>query len=396
MYCIDRNASYLKWGHPMTNKPTVTTKGRYQLQYRGNRCLNCEHPLDMSDRYCPNCSQANSTKKLSLKDFFDEFFSSLISYDSKLLKTLSALLLRPGRITRDYIEGKRASYTNPFRFLLSLAIVYFLMLNFSGNLTDLDRFGESANKPIEMTGPFSFMIDSPKVDEIREGLEQNQPENGDSIKLNSWNTKSITENHDSIILKDPKAHFQKLDEKGFFERLGHKSEFFNTLLRKDSVYNFKDVQEKYQIEASFENKKAFNASRSALKVSRRPGTFISSMISKLPFLIFFFLPFFALFIWLMYIRKKYTYTDHLIFSFHNQSLLFILLIISFLLDTAFDWSTNGIFLLIFSIYLYKAMRNFYRQGRFKTIVKYLFFNTIFIILATLSIVVFLTGSLITF
>lgn len=380
----------------MTNKPTVTTKGRYQLQYRGNQCLNCEHPLDMSDRYCPNCSQANSTKKLSLKDFFDEFFSSLISYDSKLLKTLSALLLRPGSITRDYIEGKRTSYTNPFRFLLSLAIVYFLMLNFSGNLTDLDRFGESANKPIEMTGPFSFMLDSPEVDEIREGIEKGQLQNGDSLNFSSWDTKSITEHNDSLILRDPKGYFLTLDKKGFFERLGTKSEFFNTLLRKDSVYTFKDVQEKYQIEPSLENKKAFNASRSALKVSRRPGTFISSLISKLPFLIFFFLPFFALFIWLMYIRKKYTYTDHLIFSFHNQSLLFILLIISFLLDTAFGWTTNGIFLLIFSIYLYKAMRNFYRQGRFKTIVKYLFFNTIFIILATLSIVVFLTGSLITF
>ncbi len=380
----------------MTNKPTVTTKGRYQLQYRGNQCLNCEHPLDMSDRYCPNCSQANSTKKLSLKDFFDEFFSSLISYDSKLLKTLSALLLRPGSITRDYIEGKRTSYTNPFRFLLSLAIVYFLMLNFSGNLTDLDRFGESANKPIEMTGPFSFMLDSPEVDEIREGIEKGQLQNGDSLNFSSWDTKSITEHNDSLILKDPKGYFLTLDKKGFFERLGTKSEFFNTLLRKDSVYTFKDVQEKYQIEPSLENEKAFNASRSALKVSRRPGTFISSLISKLPFLIFFFLPFFALFIWLMYIRKKYTYTDHLIFSFHNQSLLFILLIISFLLDTAFGWTTNGIFLLIFSIYLYKAMRNFYRQGRFKTIVKYLFFNTIFIILATLSIVVFLTGSLITF
>ncbi len=380
----------------MTNKPTVTTKGRYQLQYRGNQCLNCEHPLDISDRYCPNCSQANSTKKLSLKDFFDEFFSSLISYDSKLLKTLSALLLRPGRITKDYIEGKRTSYTNPFRFLLSLAIVYFLMLNFSGNLTDLDRFGESANKPIEMTGPFSFMLDSPEVDEIRDGLEQAQLENGDSIKINSWNTKAITQQKDSTILTDPKTHFQTLDNKDFFERLAHKSEFFNTLLRKDSVYTFEDVQEKYQVASTFENKKTFNATRSALKVSKRPGTFISSLISKLPFLIFFFLPVFALFIWLMYIRKKYTYTDHLIFSFHNQSLLFILLIISFLLDTAFGWTTNGIFLLIFSVYLYKSMRNFYRQGRFKTIVKYLFFNTIFIILATLSIVVFLTGSMITF
>lgn len=97
--------------------------------------------LDISDRYCPNCSQVNSTKKLSLKDFFDEFFSSLISYDSKLLKTLTALLLRPGKITRDYINGKRVSYTNPFRFLLSLTILYFLMINFTGDFSEWDKYG---------------------------------------------------------------------------------------------------------------------------------------------------------------------------------------------------------------------------------------------------------------
>ncbi|MEL6976242.1 MAG: DUF3667 domain-containing protein, partial [Bacteroidota bacterium] len=105
----------------MANKPSLFSKGRYALKYRGTECLNCGHPLDMSDKFCPNCGQANSTKRLVLKDFFDEFFHNLINYDSKLLKTLYTLLIKPGTITRDYIAGKRMSYTNPFRFLLSLA-----------------------------------------------------------------------------------------------------------------------------------------------------------------------------------------------------------------------------------------------------------------------------------
>ena len=100
---------------------------RYKLMYRGTQCLNCGHPLDMSDRYCPNCSQLNSSKKLSLKDFAEEFLGSIIDYDSRLLRTVSALLLRPGRISLDYVAGKRVTYTNPFRFLLSLAIIYFLL-----------------------------------------------------------------------------------------------------------------------------------------------------------------------------------------------------------------------------------------------------------------------------
>ena len=97
----------------MDNLPDSWKKGRYRYKYRGTECLNCGHPLDVSDRFCPNCSQANSIKKPSLADFIIEFFSSLISYDSKLLNTLGALLLRPGKITRDYINGKRVRYTNP-------------------------------------------------------------------------------------------------------------------------------------------------------------------------------------------------------------------------------------------------------------------------------------------
>ncbi|UOY07526.1 DUF3667 domain-containing protein [Muricauda sp. SCSIO 64092] len=92
----------------------LITKGRYELKFRGTECRNCGHILDISDKYCPNCSQANSTKKLILKDFVDEFLSSVINYDSKLLQTLYTMLVKPGTITKDYIRGKRVSYTNPF------------------------------------------------------------------------------------------------------------------------------------------------------------------------------------------------------------------------------------------------------------------------------------------
>ena len=125
----------------MGKKKGLITKGRYELKFRGTECLNCGHILDMDDKYCPNCSQANSTKKLVLRDFVDELLSSVINYDSKLLKTLYAMLLRPGTITRDYIQGKRVTYTNPFRFLLSLAFLYFLMVTYNNSLSNLDDIG---------------------------------------------------------------------------------------------------------------------------------------------------------------------------------------------------------------------------------------------------------------
>lgn len=376
----------------MKNKPKAHTSGRYKLIHRGVECLNCGHPLDMSDKYCPNCSQANSTKKLTLKDFFEEFFSNIISYDSKLLKTLTALLLRPGKITKDYIGGKRVSYTNPFRFLLSLAIIYFLLISFSGDFAELDRFGQQSN---ELPANFgSSMIEDYDFGD-QEGEKENLIKQLDSLKLEEMiNEKTRT--RDSIIMADPKKEIQKVSGKSFMSALFQKQKIFTTLIQKDTLYSFKEATEKYKLENSLNNRMAFNMTQSLIKAKREPGAYLSSLFSKLPFTTFFFLPLFSIFIWLIYIRKNYTYTDHLIFSFHNQSLLFILLIISYLIDTVFGIDSNGIFVLIFGIYLYKSMRNFYQQGRFKTIVKYIFLNTIFVILAIIGAVLLITGSIFTY
>ncbi len=377
----------------MGNKLVSYTKDRHKLKYRGTECKNCGRLLEMSDKYCPNCSQANSTKKLTIKDFFDEFFSNIISYDSKLLKTLAAMLWRPGKITKDYINGKRVCYTNPFRFLLSLAIIYFLIWNFTSNYSELDRYGFDNGKSTFLNddGSLKFSI----------GDEEQQKELQmvmDTLKINETVklANEAKKQKDSIILSDPKFHFRSNADNSFIKRLVGKYQLFSLLLNKGRIKTLGEASEKYSIEDDWENRTTFNIASSVIKFTKQPGSFLSDLISKLPFATFFFLPIFAIFILLAYIRKKYNYTDHLIFSFHNQSLLFILLIISFLLDWIFGIDSGWIFIMIFSIYLFMAMRKFYGQGVFKTIVKYIFLNTIFFILAGISVVLLFTGSLFTY
>lgn len=370
----------------MKNKPTIKTKGRYQLQYRGVDCLNCGHPLDLSDKYCPNCSQANSTKKLTIADFFEEFFSNVLSYDSKLLQTLAALVLRPGKITREYIAGRRLSYTNPFRFLLSLAIVYFLLLGFQNNFEDLN-LNPGQNSFIQV----DLKKEIENIEFNNEAEKKTAMTFVDSLQLGKT-ISSIISKKDSTILSDPKKHFSSIDEKSYVGRLTSKIDFFKTLIQKDTLHTFKESEEKYGIPNLRENEIAFRLSKSFVKIEERPGSFFNSLISKLPFATFFFLPVFTVFILLVYIRKKYTYTDHLIFSFHNQSLLFILLIVSYLVKALLKFDSDGLFLLIFALYLYKAMRNFYQQGRIKTIIKYVFLNTVFFTLGCIGILLLIMAS----
>ncbi|MBS9464235.1 DUF3667 domain-containing protein [Flagellimonas sp. 389] len=391
-------------------KPNQITKGRYQLKFRGTNCLNCGHLLDISDRYCPNCSQANSTKKLVLKDFFDEFFSNLVNYDSKLLQTLYALLIKPGTITKDYINGKRVAYTNPFRFLLSLAFLYFLIFTYNNRFSAVDKAFEGFDEKLEQAEVMSLDLtpedslvvrkETEKVLSRLDSIEIPETNISEQLKLldsiDIFDLEKKSKRKDSLIKANPRTYFKSINDSTGWSDVFSKMEFFTKKIRQDTLRNFSDVEARYGIGNNFEDKLAFNSSNSLLKAIREPGSFLNATISKLPFVIFFFLPVFTIFIWVVYIRKNYTYTDHLIFSFHNQSLLFILLILSLVIDSIFDTASSGMFLLIFGIYLYKSMRKFYGQGRFKTIVKYIFLNTIFTFLAVFVVLILLTGSAFTY
>ena len=74
--------------------PSLKPK-RFSSKYRGEECLNCQHPLDRSDAYCPSCGQPNSNKRIKLKDLIEELLGSLISYDSKLWQSLKYIFLKP-------------------------------------------------------------------------------------------------------------------------------------------------------------------------------------------------------------------------------------------------------------------------------------------------------------
>ncbi len=407
----------------MESKP-VKQGGRYPLKYRGTECLNCGQPLDLSDRYCPYCSQANTTKHLSVKDFFEEFLAEIVNLDTRLFRTLYTMVWRPGKISLDFISGKRKSYANPFRLLLSVAIIYFLMLTFSADFDRFDRQGRSASDNVDQVLNWDLNFDTDDPDQQSavaaldtldlkglknlnspgiKGLDSLDLKELDSMGLTGIDSLGLTgslkakkRNRDSLILADPRGYLEKIDEKSWLSGTLKRAAFFVTLINQDSVYTFEEAAEKYKLENSSENQLAFGIADSYDHLNRQPGTFLKEFISTVPFAIFFFLPLFTIFLWILYIRKKYTYTDNLVFSFHSQAFFFILLIVSFLIDRALGVTSIGWFILIFAIYLFLSMRRFYEQGWFKTTIKYLFLNTVFVILASIAAIVFLIGSALTF
>jgi Protein of unknown function (DUF3667) len=89
------------------------------------RCKNCDAPL--MGQYCANCSQAADVHIPTTKELLHELLEGLTHSDSRLWRTLLSLWFKPGKLTEEYILGKRISYLPPFRLYLVVSVVFFIL-----------------------------------------------------------------------------------------------------------------------------------------------------------------------------------------------------------------------------------------------------------------------------
>jgi hypothetical protein len=91
-----------------------------------SRCLNCGAQL--RGRYCHVCGQSADDHHRSILHLAWEAVEGFTHLDGRLAKTLPALLLRPGRLARDHIEGRRARHVPPFRLFLIALLIFMLAM----------------------------------------------------------------------------------------------------------------------------------------------------------------------------------------------------------------------------------------------------------------------------
>ncbi len=89
------------------------------------RCANCGGAVP--GKFCGNCGQQLHNPVQSAWHFVGEATEDLTHADSRLWRTLLALLLKPGFLTREFVEGRRVSYLPPVRLYLVLSVVFFLL-----------------------------------------------------------------------------------------------------------------------------------------------------------------------------------------------------------------------------------------------------------------------------
>ena len=97
---------------------------RHALPPQAARCANCN--AELQGRYCHICGQTAETHKRSILHVVWEAIEGLLHLDGRLLRTLPDLFFHPGRLARDYMEGRIARHVPPFRtFLVALLLFIF-------------------------------------------------------------------------------------------------------------------------------------------------------------------------------------------------------------------------------------------------------------------------------
>ncbi len=102
------------------------------------RCKNCDAVL--VGRYCANCSQVADVHVPTTAELMHELMEGLTHSDSRLWRTLQYLWLKPGRLTQEFVAGRRVAFLPPFRLYLVLSIIFFFIASISHTRGEFIRF----------------------------------------------------------------------------------------------------------------------------------------------------------------------------------------------------------------------------------------------------------------
>ncbi|WP_269790123.1 DUF3667 domain-containing protein [Stenotrophomonas sp. Iso1] len=127
-----------------------------------SRCINCERAVaDAAQKFCPNCGQPTPAHRIDWHFLGHELEHSVLHMDRGILYSLKQLMLRPGPLLRDYIEGRRGNQVKPLLLITVMSAVVVLlnrlvvgtgMMDMSGSVNSTGALNTSAEAQALMSG----------------------------------------------------------------------------------------------------------------------------------------------------------------------------------------------------------------------------------------------------
>lgn len=345
-------------------------------------CKNCDREFQESFQFCPYCGQ-KAKDNLTMGVLFYHTISNYFSVDARFLKSFFPLLFRPGYLAKKFVEGKRLLYLHPAQFYLFSSVVFFFL--------------------------FSFQVReyNQKVDNVlKKGFENNQILKFDSIPENTSDSVSIPKltkplRNQKVITGMDDEELKKLDSiiktSTTSEGIAHENFGFNKK-KLDSLIAAGAPEADLLKAMGMPDDAGFLKHRfyiQMLKFQKNSGGGImQAFFDSIPIALFFLLPVFA-FILKIFFWKTGSFPHHLVFSFYYFSFLFIIMGIMMLVNLLWkvpNW-IDGIVAVLTFIYLLIAVKQFYSQGYFISLIKTGMVTFIYLIFVLpIALIVMLTTS----
>jgi hypothetical protein len=346
-------------------------------------CLNCGEVL--TGQHCSHCGQPAKVRVLSLWGLTKDVVGDLLDVDSRVWRTLWPLAFRPGLLTQEFLRGRRASYTPPFRMYLVLSLVFFVLASFSdpgsevavqmddggANIQLRDGGSASEDAPADAAEPAGPAATPPAPQATSAVPAPTPPLDAETKKLIDQLVKRVP----ADAQKDLRTELETTLAAATPEERAAAARFAADPCGED---NFK-------VEAGPLLKQYEPRLRDACrKIVADQQSFGRALWNNIPKMMFIFLPLIAAALAVLYVRSGRYYVEHLLFVVHFHAFFFLGGIVVLVLQRLSELSSGGLSLgftaaegilggvLVFYVpwYLLRAMRRVYAQGWWKTLPKF--------------------------
>lgn len=297
-------------------------------------CANCKSKK--VNNFCSNCGQEYKDYHASFYRLGHDFLGENFNFDSRLWRSLTPLVIKPGFLTRDYMDGHRARYVPPLRLYLFISVLFFAVLALQDDTVKVE-----SNKTIDPPG---IMLEHGVGNNVKARLD-------------------IIPEADVI----PKNRFT-------------------------------------------EEARTFELEELGTDIYANPQAFKRNFSSNLSLLMFLFLPAYALMLKGFYFFSKRYYMEHLIFSLHLHSFVFLMYLLLVITKTWIaplfigwlpGWLLTAISIIggitivgYFLLYPLLAMRRAYEESWWLTTLKYFGLGVSYLLILAFGMLglVFLTAT----
>lgn len=296
---------------------------------QGSYCLNCGTQL--KGEYCHYCGQKKLRHEHGFFMTMAHFLGDFIHFDSQIFRTIVPLIFRPGFLVNEYMRGRRADYLSPIKMYVFLSLIFFYVLYFFNHQQDTEVF-EGVRIHTELPVPL------------------------DSLK--SMSDEQINQLSNAALLDTTDA---------FLEWAGQK---FNTTADYRQYLESKSPSDQPPAWVSKVVLKLLSVNEEAGSGDSFMHLLSENFMHNLPKMIFILLPFLALWMKLLYIRRGVPYMQHLILMIQSYNLLFLLATIVLLIEMIPGVGDIMVWLLwILVIHFTLSLRFVFDQSWIKTVLK---------------------------